>query len=97
MFHPNSKRGLSPEGEDLWYSTCLQNQYLLLNGDGGIKLMLKEAFQLPLPFCFQLFQDMLITLHTAVYPGIDIRIYSLSTVSDPICSKSLLEQFVAFY
>ena len=84
----------------------LQNQYLLLNGDRGIQLMLKEAFQLPLPFCFQLLQDMLITLDTAIYPGIDTRIYTesrsdtesqntffshiISTISDPICSKILL-------
>lgn len=44
-------------GRDIETKPCvicrsLQNQYLLLNGDSGVKLMLKEAFQLPLPFCF---------------------------------------------
>lgn len=42
---------------------------LLLNGDSGIKLVVKEALQLPLPFRLQVFQEELITGQAAVHPG----------------------------
>lgn len=42
---------------------------LLLNGDSGIELVVKEALQLPLSFCLQVFQEELITGQAAVDPG----------------------------
>lgn len=42
---------------------------LLLDGDSGIQLVVKQALQLPLSFRLQVFQEELITGQAAVDPG----------------------------
>lgn len=47
----------------------MPDQDLLLNGDSGIKLVVKKALQLPLSFRLQVFQEDLIAGQAAVDPG----------------------------